>query len=227
MYAELKCKDIKDVFHVIAVDEPDTCPLCHRGIQPAQLSITSYNGSDASDVNVVITYLCKACMRPFVCYYNVVNHHSNPWECHLLLSGPRLPAPVSVGDDIKQLSSGYAKFYEQAAQAEAYNLVDLAGMGYRKALEILIKDFCMSSHPEDADSIKSMPLAQCINKYIESTKLKALALRTAWLGNDYAHYTRLFNEYELADLKVFLTATVNWIQSELIADRALDIAPRK
>lgn len=88
-------------------------------------------------------------------------------------------------------------------------------MGYRKALECLVKDFAISVHPEEKDKIPPLPLAQCIEKYLDSPKLKNLAKASAWLGNDETHYTRKYANYSVDDLKKFVMAFVTHIDAEL------------
>ncbi len=99
-------------------------------------------------------------------------------------------------------------------------------MGYRKALEHLIKDFAIRIHPESKQKIEDAPLSQCINNYVHSDKLVATALRCAWLGNDYAHYLKKFTDHDLENLKAFLDATVYWVSMELITEEALQLSPR-
>ena len=99
-------------------------------------------------------------------------------------------------------------------------------MGYRKALEFLIKDYAILCHPDDADSIRAKPLAQCINEMIDYDRLKTLAQRAVWLGNDFTHYERRFDEFEITDLKKFIDAALFWIEAELTTDEAEQITPR-
>lgn len=99
-------------------------------------------------------------------------------------------------------------------------------MGYRKALEFLIKDYLIITIGEDAETIKRMELNNCISNKVTNEGLKTLAQRATWLGNDFTHYTRKFEEYELDDLKRFLDATIQWINMELTIREAAAI-PRR
>ena len=57
---------------------------------------------------------------------------------------------------VEELSPQFAELYNQAAAAEAYSLLDIAGMGYRKSLEFLIKVIEDLSHtPLAADGSPS------------------------------------------------------------------------
>ena len=96
-------------------------------------------------------------------------------------------------------------------------------MGYRKALEFLIKDYAIHFNQTKEDSIKNQSLAQCINTYIDNLKIKDLAEKSAWLGNDETHYVRKHPDYDINDLKTFIDTCVNYIDMELNLEKARSI----
>ena len=112
-------------------------------------------------------------------------------------------------DNIKSLSPDFCKIYNESYRAEQQGLTEICGMGYRKALEFLIKDYAISLNPNNSEEIKRKMLGQCINDYMENDKLKALARASSWLGNDETHYVRQNIDYSLKDLKNFISATVD------------------
>ena len=99
--------------------------------------------------------------------------------------------------------------------AENMGLSEICGLGYRKALEFLIKDYGILFHPDDEEKIKNMALSPCINTYIDNPRIKTLATASAWIGNDETHYVRKHEDYNLEHLKIFISATVSFINSEL------------
>ena len=114
----------------------------------------------------------------------------------------------------------FVQIYSEAHTAEESNLKEICGMGYRKALEFLIKDYAIKLHPDDEETIKSTPLAKCIDSYIDNSRIKSLAKASAWLGNDETHYVRKHDDYDLESLKAFLKAAESFIDSELQAIKA-------
>lgn len=54
--------------------------------------------------------------------------------------------------------------------------------------------------PEDKEVIQSSWLGKVISGYFEGD-LKEILERATWLGNDQAHYIRLFEEFDIAILK--------------------------
>lgn len=96
-------------------------------------------------------------------------------------------------------------------------------MGYRKALEFLVKDYAIYRVPDDEETIKALPLAKCIDKYIDNSRIKSLTQRSAWLGNDETHYVRSHQDRSYLDIKKFLHAIETFISADLAVDDAESI----
>jgi len=121
-----------------------------------------------------------------------------------------------VPEDISDVSPLFPEIYGQALAAESSGLDQVAGVGYRKALEYLVKDYCISVNKEAAKEIKGAPLASCIHKYVDSPQVKICAERAAWLGNDETHYVRKWVDKDLSHLKELILLTINWIHSSIL-----------
>jgi hypothetical protein len=89
-------------------------------------------------------------------------------------------------------------------------------------VEYLIKDYCISEAPSNAEQIKAMPVAQCIAEYIHDPRIEAATKRAVWLGNDEAHYVRKWIDKDVVDLKVLIRLACNWIESSLLTARYRD-----
>ena len=127
---------------------------------------------------------------------------------------------------ISSLSPSFVKIYNQAYAAESFCLDEIAGLGYRKALEFLVKDFAIHEHPDKEDKIKSIPLSSCIKDFIDAPNIKTLATRSAWIGNDEAHYIRKQEDRDVEDMKSFIKATVYFISMILITEDAASMEPK-
>lgn len=90
-------------------------------------------------------------------------------------------------DKLKEVSPQFGKVYNQALKAEEYSLDEITGLGYRKALEFLIKDFAIYNNQEKSEEIKSTWMMKCLKDYIDNDKIKTLAEKSEWIGNDEAH----------------------------------------
>lgn len=147
------------------------------------------------------------------------------FQSKLLYIGPVKYAEEKFDDGISALSPQFVKIYNQALAAESNGLDEIAGLGYRKAMEFLVKDFCIHQTPSDEETIKKMPLAQCIAKYIDNTQIQTLATRAAWIGNDEAHYIRKHEERDVSDMKNFIRAVVYFVGMVLISEDAASMSP--
>ena len=72
-----------------------------------------------------------------------------------------------------------------------------------------------------------MPLAQCIKTYITENRIKTLAERSAWIGNDEAHYVRKQDDRDISDMKKFIEALVYFINMTSVLEDAASMNPKK
>ena len=92
-------------------------------------------------------------------------------------------------------------------------------MGYRKALEFIVKDYAIHLRPKSKEDVEKQALGKCIESYIDNERIKKLAKASAWLGNDETHYIRKHEEYSVENLKAFIRALVSLVASDLaVAD---------
>jgi hypothetical protein len=134
---------------------------------------------------------------------------------------PFSPMPPDIPSEVRDVSPMYVEILTQATAADAYKLEQVAGPAYRKALEFLVKDYCVTIAQERRDEILAWPLAKVISEFVDDPNVKACASRAAWLGNDETHYVRRWESKDIADLKVLLRLTSNWIHNHLLTKRYL------
>lgn len=200
----------------LAVQEPEHCPRCKCSLKPDLMSnIAHFDNND--ELVYVSIYMCTHCYHPFI------GTHTNG-ECILV---PNEPATREFDPKVAILSPDFVSVYRQALVAESLQLDEIVGVGYRRSLEFLIKDYLIHKAPDDEEKIRKMELGNCIANRIDNQQLKAVASRASWLGNDFAHYSRKFDEYEISDLKRFIDAVLYWVLMELTTEEALAIEPRK
>ncbi|MCD8354393.1 MAG: hypothetical protein LUC47_08795 [Clostridiales bacterium] len=204
----------------ITIDEPTICPLCHHVIKPQELNAQTFK--DNEDHWFLSTfYLCGSCYQTFVALFSCqMGPEKSSAYAGLQYVGPKRYEPKKFDARIEALSPRFVKIYNQALEAETSELDEIAGLGYRKATEFLIKDFCIHRNPTEKDKIRTMPLSACIKSYIDSPDIQTLATRTAWLGNDEAHYVRKHIDKDVQDMKSFIEATAYFIGMSLIVEEA-------
>ena len=130
------------------------------------------------------------------------------------------------GPIINEISPAFCDIYNQAYAAQQMNLFQICGVGYRKALEFLIKDYILSfMEDEKKDGIKQKNLSKCIQEDISSSNIKAVAARATWIGNDETHYVRKWEAKDIKDLIKMIDLTIHWIESEIETKRLLAEMP--
>jgi hypothetical protein len=177
-------------------------------------------------------YLCKACNNPFIAKYDKVLLTSGTGNKSfgggiLSILAPQTFVAKDFDELIEGASPNFVKIYNQALNAEAYGLDEIAGIGYRKALEFLIKDFLIMQNADKRDSIVKSQLGACVNNFIDNSQLKTAASRAVWLGNDQTHYIQKFTDKDIDDLKKLIRLTVHWISMILETEEAATIEPIK
>lgn len=210
-------------------DIPEECPHCGKTMSP--IIHNSHTNNTREDLEVNIGLFCQCaysdCKRYYCLEYSV---HSNRNSHHSIVRGkPKLisyfynpPIKIDLPENIEKVSSSFVDIYSQATEAEKQKLDLIAGVGYRKAAEFLIKDYVISKNQTQADTIKRTMLGSVINKYLaDFPKIQHLATAVAWIGNDETHYERKNNDKDIEDLKKFIRASAQFIAADFDADEAL------
>ena len=138
---------------------------------------------------------------------------------------PTAPKNEQFNQTIKDVSPTFIEIYLQTDVADSHGLDQLVGMGLRKSLEFLVKDFASHRNPNDVASIEKMALADVIVKYSDDPTLKEVAKRAAWLGNDETHYTRKWVGLDVTHLRDLIRLTVLWIERIILSDKMIQSMP--
>ncbi len=205
----------------LVVDKlPDECPFCHQGIQPA----LGQGHSIAGNLGRVILHCTRhGCQEVFIAYYHPSNTRSGYLQFHHTSIGRNTHKSFhkSIGD----ISPDFVLLFNQAFSAEQYGLSDICGTGYRKALEFLIKDYVKKHHPGKEPEIKSKQIQNVVSTFIDDKKIKEVAKRAIWLGNDETHYERKWENQDLNSLKNLIDLVCAMIQQEYDYDEILKTMP--
>src|SRR5262249_2886130 len=115
------------------------------------------------------------------------------------------------------VSPQFAPLYNQAYAAEQRGLELICGAGYRRSLEFLVKDYAKTKSATSPEDIEKVLLGACIRDHIDHPKVKLIAARASWLGNDETHYVRKWTDKDLSDLKKLIELTVHWITLDIVS----------
>jgi len=209
---------------------PDTCPICHSAGQMqkigyAYIRSTTTNGDEGGQI--ILQCPKQDCRKYFVAYYKIVSQAGSVLDGHYTYSRPQSYSATTFPQNIMDVSTEFVEIYNQAEEAENDGLDKIAGVGYRKSFEFLIKDYLISKATDEAsiEKIKSKNLSNCIEQDISNESIKTVAARATWLGNDETHYLRVWSAHDVSDLKQLINLSVYWIDSEIITANLIKDMP--
>ena len=206
------------------IELPNHCLWCKSKISPTILSSTPF---DTSNINlpVSLTLQCPSCNKHFLQTYKVKFMPGG--SISKLEMDNEKPMPETLFEypnEIDEISSEFSNIITQSSNAEALEYDHLAGIGYRKAIEFLVKDYLIKCKDKDESEISNQQLGKCIS-LIDDTRINKLARAASWIGNDETHYVRKHVDKDVQDLKKFLhalTALVSLEISILEADKFIN-----
>lgn len=201
----------------IEIQPPSSCPFCNCNYNPNVLNSFYLQNNSKNYGDLFVVYFCTHCEKCFLVVYLADNLdqylYQSSGKPHSIFPYPS--ETRKFPENINAISQNFSKIYNESFLAEQQSLFEICGMGYRKAIEFLIKDYAILLNKDEKDKIGPMPLGQCIDNYIDNKHIKILTKACAWIGNDETHYIRKHADYDLNSLKSFINAVVSFIDSEL------------
>ena len=133
----------------IEVETVSCCPHCGYSIKPET------NLVDRKPSFAWLLHQCPNCDKFFLSEYTITDSFSYD----LVKTYPTFIPRVEVPDKVETVSPRFKKIYQQASTCESMSLDEIVGMGYRKALEILVIDYLLSiGYTEDDFKEKTIHL---------------------------------------------------------------------
>lgn len=209
----------------------EKCPKCNKALAPERLYSIVIEKVDGC--YLYVTDFCNSCKSLIITEYTAIKEKDAYGRLDkvksekMLNSAPSTYEKEKFDENIEKISPQFVKIYNQSLQAETIGLDEIAGLGYRKSVEFLIKDYSIHKNPEKEEEIKNTWMKVCIEKYIDNANIKLLAERSDWIGNDEAHYVRKQKDRDITDMKKFIKAMVYFIGMTLITDDAASMDPKK
>lgn len=196
----------------LELDVPKLCPHCHKEMIPTIISKSELQTYGQNRVFAILLR-CNICSSFYAVEYIYNNPRQNPKQTLV----PYTYSPtvdLNIPDNIKKISKDFEEVYTQSETAYQLDLKQIAGMGYRKSVEILVKDFLIYKDPDNSEKILKLTLNSAISK-IENKKLENLARMCAYLGNDQTHPIKLHPSKDIDDLRNFTENLVLLIAFEI------------
>ena len=92
-------------------------------------------------------------------------------------------------------------------------------------MEFLVKDYIIYKDNNLKETVEKLLLGRCINEHIINEKIKDIAKRATWIGNDETHYVRKWIGKSITDLKLLINLTVHWIETEDLTEKMISSLP--
>ena len=225
-YHSITVKTTNDKNHTVSiVRESIICPYCQTHMVPDFLY-----GSSLSRENLHIFSRCTNCHceKTFISQYThlgIING-IDTYDFVRIITNTNVKNK-EFSDIIFNLSPSFVTIYNQSYAAQQLDLNEICGTGYRKALEFLIKDYIISnlSDEKQVELIQRKPLMQCIENDVQEDRIKLVAKRATWLGNDETHYVRKWDDKDIDEMISIIDLTIHWIESEIATKRLLEEMP--
>lgn len=199
---------------------PKICPICHMPQNPEILDTRTSADYLEVQVETILLAKCTNCNKYYLLPYSIIGRNEDlTYETKYSPYKQTLNIDLNFPEEIYTISERFVEIYRQSLTSEKLDLNELSGMGFRKSVEFLIKDYLIKINPDQKDKISSMHLGNAINK-IDNENIKSLAKTSNMLANDQVHYTVKYSDKDINDLKSFIKALIYYISMEMTLNKS-------
>ena len=219
--------------HVQINEFVSSCSECGTQIEPVDTGLVNWIQDSkymmATEFEWVLQCPAQRCKKLIIARYSMKSEREGTINGFYSLSQvvPAGLKPVEQHEEVEKISPLFAEIFSQATHAESLGLNQICGVGYRKALEHLIKDYCIHTNPDKRESIQKIQLMNCITSFVKDANVLACAKRATWLGNDETHYVRKWATQDINDLKVLIKLVSNWIVNDVLTKQYIESMPEQ
>ncbi len=187
---------------------PQYCPICGIG-QGGIFKEGKFFG--ASGVTYwFATFECTECHK---IYGLIFDTNKTKKQAKFRAFHPTVE-PTYDDDVLGACSPRFISLYRQALMSEYHGHYDVAAIGYRAALEVLIKDYAVEELGESHKKMGDIGLAKAIKLYLDSGEAAAADV-VRLLGNDYAHYLQEYPDIDFSVIKEYMDMFVAQVRMKL------------
>ena len=179
------------------VENNCVCPYCHMAVSNKVHDLVPC-GDNMDKFFLIVE--CPNCQSIYYLENKIIKYSSNKYG--LLRSFPpniQLDLPPTIRKNFPE----FVEIYRQSLLAQNDGLDEIAGMGFRKAVEYLVKPYVKTLYSDKEDDINQETLGKTIAR-IEFPLIKNLAKAATWLGNDQTHTQQWHTDYNVEDIKKFI-----------------------
>ncbi len=193
---------------------PKYCPVCGEKQVPQQIKSFLFPPKKEKQYGSVC-YECSSCGNYYIVTYDIVRKEKTGFVGSFC---PEIRGPKFYDDVLGELSPRYLTACQQAVNAEFRGDLELAAIGYRSALECVVKDYAIKELDKPHDEVAGKSLFAAIGEYLsEQKELLNTADVVRLLGNDYTHYERKYPEYDFDLLKQYFNIFTAFLRMKISA----------
>lgn len=189
--------------------KPGICPHCSISCDGRDIDQHHYSSNLGIEF-VFLIFQCTSCNKLFTATYQVENKKSE--LCGIT------PQNISSFNDslIEQTSPRFIETYNQALRARDNGDLNLAAIGYRTAIEILVKDYAINELQKPREEVVKKKLFPAIKEYLSKTAFVNTADVIRILGNDHTHYERKYPDLDFNLLQEYMDIFIGLIRARLL-----------
>ena len=196
----------------LTIQIPQSCPLCGIGNNPT----TNEVGRLEIQEGYVFTlhHRCPACKKYHMTNQEYLNQDD---KTTMILVYPN-KVVIDIDDLFIDHAPRFVEFYIEAVEAEKMGLENIAGTGYRSAIECLIKDYALAFELDDKEYLSDPKLTfnNAIDRYVKNDDLLKGALHfIRTVGNDYTHWNKS-TSISLPQLKNYVDIIIQIFKSKFM-----------
>ena len=196
----------------LMIQIPQSCPLCGIGNNPT----TNEVGRLEIQEGYVFTlhHRCPACKKYHMTNQEYLNQDD---KTTMILVYPN-KVVIDIDDLFIEHAPRFVEFYSEAVEAEKMGLENIAGTGYRSAIECLIKDYALVFELDDKEYLSDPKLTfnNAIDRYVKNDDLLKGALHfIRTVGNDYTHWNKS-TSISLPQLKNYVDIIIQIFKSKFM-----------
>lgn len=165
-----------------------------------------------------LVFQCNKCKSLIIGYYQ----RSTILDAFkLVYIAPSKPEENRFSSEIMVHSPKFIKVYNQLLIAEQSGLDTILGIGYKMALEILIKDYLGYIEPQNKMNIKSVSLKDSIG-LLGNNNINGIYKRVSWLENNDDIYKKQLQRKDINDLKKMIEVVSSYFTINIKLKKQLE-----
>ena len=196
------------------IETINKCPYCNNLVTPKYVQNTCFAWNEKNKHLYIFHWMCPnaICDKHFITFNEITTNKTAKEKYFKYIEHYPNTIKKLFSNNLKQMSPRFIDLYNQSLTSQSIGNFDLSAIGYRAALEVLIKDYAKDILKRPVEEINDKDLFNSIKDYIPEFTVSADVVRI--LGNDYAHYIQRYDETDFHILIHYMKIFINLMESK-------------